>query len=286
MSTIVIAFDGLDSELIEKYGLENIKQEEYGDIDNTSGMAYRKTSELFASFITGKTYREHGIKGLKKTNRPKLEFLLDKLIPRKAVKNIRGFATIKGKISDLVGIRKFYYDQTDLNAKTLFEELDNTRAINVPGFNPSIFWSIGADLEPLRYGVSPEETAQYYDEREYKYRKRALMSELDSDILPPRDFLMCHFHRPDFYQHLFGDRDIQNFDHQKLRSMYKEIDELAEEIRERELKQKDTIKLFLCQIMDCLPRLPTTGMLSIAVTKNYMEKIPKKNQKLLTFTIK
>jgi hypothetical protein len=55
--TLIIAFDGLDYELIQEFGLETIPQREFGKIDNTTGITSIVTYELFASFITGKTWK-------------------------------------------------------------------------------------------------------------------------------------------------------------------------------------------------------------------------------------
>jgi hypothetical protein len=52
---LVVALDGLDCELIKEFGLGNIKQDEFSKIDNQAGMNSVNTSELFASFITGRT---------------------------------------------------------------------------------------------------------------------------------------------------------------------------------------------------------------------------------------
>lgn len=65
-SVLVVAFDGLDKDFIEKFELENIQQKEYSELDNKSGISSIKTSELFASFITGDTWEEHGVQGLEK----------------------------------------------------------------------------------------------------------------------------------------------------------------------------------------------------------------------------
>ena len=58
------------------------------------------------------------------------------------------------------------------------------------------------------------------------------MSELNNDILDPRPLLMAHFQFPDLVQHVYGDRDLGNYDENKLREMYEEMDDLAGEIRD------------------------------------------------------
>lgn len=229
---LVIAFDGLDKELIERFGLQNITQNEFGLIDNSTDMSKRITSELFASFISGKNYEEHGIEGLRKHD-PKEKFLRD-LIPRKWARNVTGVGTLEDIVKAIVKPDSpVKYDKEDLKAETLFEMVDNSRAMFVPSYNPSKFWWAGAEMKPLAKGASYEETAKYYDTREFSFRKNELFSELENEFTPTRDFLMCHFHRTDTYQHLFGDRDVGNFDQEKLRKLYHEMDEFAEEIIEK-----------------------------------------------------
>lgn len=74
---LVIAFDGLDKELIDKFQLNNVPQYEYGFIENRENIKEVKTSELFTSFITGLTWEEHGIQGIKKWNKPFLGNFID-----------------------------------------------------------------------------------------------------------------------------------------------------------------------------------------------------------------
>lgn len=235
--TIVIAFDGLDYELIKKFDLENIPQKEFGTIDNDTGINRRMTSELFASFITGKLSGEHGIEGLVKWTNPRVgkieSFLEDKPL-MKSFKDLRH--SIWTSINSLQA-EKAKFDKEDLECNTIFEEVENSRAIFVPGYNPSVFWKIGAELRPIQAGYSLEQTMEHYDTREFRYRKNVIFSELENDIIPARDFLMCHFHRSDTFQHLYGDDHIGAYDEEKLEGMYNEIDELAGKIKENALEK-------------------------------------------------
>jgi hypothetical protein len=65
---LVVAFDGLDKELIEEFGLGNVKQSEFGEIENHESVNKIVTSELFACFLTEEEYNEHGIRGNKAPN--------------------------------------------------------------------------------------------------------------------------------------------------------------------------------------------------------------------------
>ncbi|PSG99717.1 MAG: hypothetical protein BRC28_03180 [Nanohaloarchaea archaeon SW_4_43_9] len=231
--TLVIAFDGLDYELIQEFGLESILQEEHGQIDNYSNTSSIKTSELFASFITGENYSKHGIKGLSiwtNSRVSKVEEVIGKMPYSQKTAELR--KAIYESLSFL-SAKKIRYDKRFLNSDTIFEEVENSRAMFVPGYNPSRYWQLGWDMSPLSYNISVEETIELWDTREYRHRKEMLFRELESEIIPARDFLMCHFHRPDIHQHMYGDKDTGNFDRNKLKKLYEETDRLAGEIKEK-----------------------------------------------------
>lgn len=117
----------------------------------------------------------------------------------------------------------------------MFDKLDDSRAMFIPSYNPSPYWMIGAGLRLFNYGYSANEVADMWDSREFSFREKELFDELDSDIVLPRSLLMCHFHRPDIHQHLYGDKYIGNYDEEKLKRLYLEIDQLAGEIKDKAL---------------------------------------------------
>lgn len=202
--TIVIALDGLDYELIKKFGLQHVAQEEFGKIDNSTGMTSIKTSELFASFITGTNWKDHGVKGLTGYQRPSRGQKMDLLLPN-FLQGVKGYYTWKNILEDLLKPGRKRYDASMWDYSTVFDEIENSRALFVPSYNPSPYWVMEADLgHAMKFGYTGEEVLDIYDEIEYPHRKRKLFSELENDILPARDFLMVHFHRPDTYQHVYG----------------------------------------------------------------------------------
>ena len=226
---LVIAFDGLDYDLIEEFDLTEIKQQEFGRLDNTATGAI-KTSELFASFITGKI--STGVSGLKKYQNPKRGQYIRKF-PDYLSENIRGFSTLKQILIDVVKPgERVHYSKEDLKDDTLFEKVSSSRAMFVPSYNPSPFWQIGGLYRALSLDIPVEENVELWRTREFRHRKEELFRELESDILESRPLLMCHFHWPDFYQHMYGDKAVGGFfDKEKLRTMYKEVDELSKEIK-------------------------------------------------------
>lgn len=237
---LVVAFDGLDRELIEDFRLENIQQEEFGAIDNQTGMKHIYTSELFASFITGKTHKEHGIEHLTTWEDERKGRLIETVAPKSIVENTRGFHRIRETLKTLLKTDEVKFSEEHLQEETLFEKIDNSRAMYVPGYNPSIFWQLKAETLPLEYGYGADVAGEFWDTREFEFRKKNLFSELENDIVSPRDFLMIHLHRTDFHQHLYGDPTAV-IDKDKLRKLYKETDELAGEILEKAEGKYDKI---------------------------------------------
>lgn len=238
---LVVAFDGLDYELIKEFGLENIQQEEFGKIDNQTRISSVKTSELFAAFITGANYEKNGVKGHTKWTNSKVDKLEEILDAWTVFEKFKGIRTALYRSINRLNCINRKYRKEDLETETIFEEIENSRAMYVPSYNPSIFWIVGAGLDPFKYGYSSAQVEENWDQREFENRKTKLFDELDSDILPARDLLMCHFHRPDLHQHLYGDKFIgsqeRGFNKSKLRELYLETDELAGEIKQKALKK-------------------------------------------------
>ncbi|WP_414837766.1 alkaline phosphatase family protein [Candidatus Nanosalina sp. VS9-1] len=237
MKTIVIALDGLDYELVKEFELENIIQEETGEINNYEGINKIKTSELFASFITGKTWEEHGVTGLAKWSNHRIQKFEDLV---EGIWFFDKFRELRQAVFETVGLfnasqRK--YTKEDLEAETVFEEIENSRAMFVPSYNPSMTWIIRAGTAPLKFGFTSEDVVEYWDSREYEHRKRELFSELENEFVPARDLLMCHFHRPDMHHHMYGDKNLGNFDKAKLKELYKETDDLAGKIKKKALEK-------------------------------------------------
>jgi hypothetical protein len=232
-SVLVVAFDGLDKELIEKFDLEHVKQEEYGTINNISGSSAIKTSELFASFITGAKWNTHGIKGLKKP-----EHWLPSLVPNKAVSRLRGGYTLKSILEEITTQDEREYTKEDLQINSLFEKIENSKAMYVPSYNPSPFWikhGTGQDLR--KYDADDRRLGYYWDAHEYIRRKK----ETFRPVNRWHDFLMVHFFRPDMHQHCYGDPELSTYNENKLEKLYRETDDLAERILEFFSSDYDTI---------------------------------------------
>ena len=231
-NVLVVAFDGLDKELIEEFDLENIQQSEFGAIDNQTGMKHIYTSELFASFITGETHEEHGIEHLTTWEDESKGRIIETVAPKSIVESTRGFHRIRETLKTLLKTDEVKFSEEHLEEETLFEKIDNSRGMYIPGYNPSVFWQLKAETLPLEYGYGADVAEEFWDTREYEFRKKNLFSELENEIVSPRNFLMVHLHRTDFHQHLYGDPTAV-MDKDKLKKLYQETDDLAGEILEK-----------------------------------------------------
>ncbi|MFB6158862.1 MAG: alkaline phosphatase family protein [Candidatus Nanohalobium sp.] len=225
-SILVVAFDGLDKELIDRYNCEHLKQQEYRSIDNKTNMSSIMTSELFASFITGENWKEHGVKGVTYPNSKPKKKLVNKLDNTKLAGLLPGYTRFIDALKELIGYRVEKYTKEDYEELTLFEVIEDSRAMFVPSYEPSLFWLADSDLvNPLDKGFTLDEVARHY-EREFVYRKKQFFEEIESEN---RDLLMVHFHKPDIYQHLYEEDGKEN--EGKLEGMYAEIDSLAGQIK-------------------------------------------------------
>lgn len=223
----MVAFDGMDEELIREYNCENLLSlEEFGSIDNDSGMTSRVTSELFASFITGETHEEHGIKGLITTPEWKKKFV-DLILHDYLVENVRGFNRLKEMFNALLGVDGRKYKRDDLECETIFEEIGASKALYVPSYNPEFNWVLGSPVAGLGKGYSFERVAEEArHDTGVRLRQGTATQPALMDISKSFwDFVMVHFHDPDTVQDI-GVRGSQ------LKEDYERLDSIAGEIIE------------------------------------------------------
>lgn len=222
---LVVAFDGLDYELIQKYNCRTfLEMQEFGQMDNHTRMHSIKTSELYASFITGNLPEKTEVTGVNKWSNPwidKFESWADNHF------FFRKFAGLRRAIWESInrlGAKHIWYRKKDIKTDTLFEEVSGSKPLFVPSYNPSWIYRANKQAMLLKYDA-PIEDLEGYIERDYLYRIQTLSKELKTETRP---FLMCHFHKPDMWQHFYANDGINN--ESKIREVYAEMDELAAQI--------------------------------------------------------
>lgn len=226
-SVLIIAYDGLDMERIREYECETLLgMSEFDSIDNSTNISAIKTSELFASFITGETHRVHNVKGLIKKHDDLKARIVQKMDDEQYREKIPGWITFVERIKSVTSHETEFYTKTDIETSTAFEIVENSKAMFVPSYNTSIFTRVNASLSILESGYSFtfEDYIELVD-REFEYRKNRLLEDLEAET---RALTMCHFHKIDLLQHLEQEEhsDIMEREYQK-------IDKLSENIIKR-----------------------------------------------------
>jgi len=223
---LVVAFDGLDLELIKNFDCQHLQQAEFGRIDNQTGIGKRVTGELFASFLTGKGREYHAVAG---------KHLMDESWPIRASHWLNRFyvfrkwAGLRGSLLNWLGFKQEEPPIKEvLDIDTLFDDIPNSKAFFVP-----VETKAGLKFSPwavLENDYLDDEDFREVVEKEHLWRKHNFFEALEQEA--PYDFLMVQFHKPDFLQHVFGDPEI-NYDEEILQNLYEDMDELAETILKR-----------------------------------------------------
>lgn len=216
---LVLAFDGMDYELIERYECENLAgSKEFGILNNSEGISTIITNELWASFITGDTWKRHGIIG---KNRPESD-LLFKIEKFNRFWWWRKFKAVRRRSYELVPfvdseIRK--YDCRDLKIPSIFDKIHESKAIDVRSYNIGYNYDL---MRPLKESV---ELATEELERFTKWKKQELFESMEEEY----DLIMAHFHKADHIHHWFW--EVGKMD--KVEKTYQEMDQLAADIKEK-----------------------------------------------------
>lgn len=230
---LLVAFDGLDRNLIEKYGLVIIQQEETGTLDVKTEIKEIVTDEIFLSLITGSNYESHGVQGgVRKDASAVLR--ASKYLNKYWV--FRKWAGTRHKILKRLGLWGEPPLTENLDVNTLFDTISNSKALFVPVVTKERLKFSPWDVLDNRY--LDDHDFREVVEKEHLWRKTKFFEALEQE--EPFDFLMVHFHKPDYLQHVFGDPEI-NYDEDVLRELYQEVDELAAVILEKAGNQYDYI---------------------------------------------
>lgn len=217
MNVLLVAFDGMDRELMEKYSCDYLlNMEEVGGIDNSSNTFRIWTTELFTSLITGENYEAHGVRALGKWDNEKLDNLEKNLEQYGFFRNFNG---LRGRVWNFLGFDRQGYSRDDYPQDTLFEKISDSLSIDVPGYDVLI--SKGGD-KIAAHGIDGAVEVQDWV---HEKKRDDLFEAIDEE----HDFVMAHFHKLDHYHHWFWEMGKE----EPVEEVYEEFDNFAEEIMER-----------------------------------------------------
>lgn len=212
---MIIAFDGMDIDLIDKYGLENIPMREFGRLDNSTGISRRMTCELFTTFLTGETYEEHGVEGLRRSEASSGSKLPDigKVVPDKASATARNLLrkndTIHGIYAALATSLSPKYNRDDIGCETFLEKIEASKPLFVPVWNPMFEWQCGLPDGGLKSGFTRDEVIER--NRDYTEMRLEKFWSITHDFW---DLVFLHMHDPDLQQDM-GLEDLED-DYERL----------------------------------------------------------------------
>lgn len=224
---LVVAFDGMDKKLIDKYQLDYITQRYIGSIDNDSGIKSRSTSELFASMITGETWEKHGVTGVMgEFFGSEILGFFESLIKKTYLgTKTRGLRKAIYTSFQSIDYERRKYRKKDYDLDTIFDEIGG-KALYVPSYNPDPDWMLGKPHQLIKY----YEIEKVLDENHRNTQKRLKrFSEINHSFWK---LTFLHLHEPD---------TAQDLHYENLEKEYERLDKIAKEIKEEYGEQYEYI---------------------------------------------
>lgn len=230
MNVLVVIFGGVDHQMLQKWDCPNLTQAEWGPVTVDRLHDQRDVaSQITAQLITGQDWTGNGVKARKKDRLIYRRRLIERL-ETSAVGRIEFGKGRRRKLYQAMGwldIVSREYVHSDLTCDSLFDVVDNSRAVYVPAYNPEPSWALGRNiLDPRRYPDLGVEAALDLREKNYQWRRQALLDALSDE---PHRLLMAQFQYVDSTQHLYLTyHRPQRLD--LVEQAYQRIDEFAAEI--------------------------------------------------------
>lgn len=218
---LVVGFDGLDYEKIQKYNCQNVMLETFGKLD-LEGMEL-KTPKLWASMITGEKPEEHGIKEMLSFKSEKARKMDSKLLKIFNFFNMSGLHIRKTLGYYLYDDSMTPPDKRFMEADSIFEKVADSKAFDVPGYSEYPYIAGKMNVGPLTRKHPPASLKRVKRDidAEHLYRKKQLLENIGKHTL-----LMQHFHYSDWHQHIY-------LSDEKDEELYEEMNELAGKILEK-----------------------------------------------------
>ena len=164
---MILALDGLEVELVERWRLEAIKQVVYGTYEAPTSPRFKKphTPSAWATIITGRPPEEHGIDDWWTYGR-----LLDR------IRYLPPFVWIKNKRRILwkLGLRPRIIDKRDHRVETLFDVIKPSKALFVPTISEPA-WIHEEYVKAFKRGLKNYISKIW---EVHRYRKRVFLQEL------------------------------------------------------------------------------------------------------------
>lgn len=219
MRVIILAYDGLEYDLVEKFNLENLKQKEYGKTD-ISDFKVTSTPILWGSFLTGERITKYLKRDLIKNRVISfIYYSLEELRRRLKLDRTSLGDIITNVIQKVDSYRSNFWKLNIPVETTFLSSFNKVEIIDVPLLNNKSE-KVYELAEVLNERISEREWEQRIW-KQYQRKKKKLLHSLNNK----NDLLMIWICISDVFGHLFrGDLS-------KMFEVYQELDELTKEVK-------------------------------------------------------
>jgi len=231
MRVLILAYDGLDHDLVETLSLRNMLQREHGrvDVPIVGGIDDPSTPIVWTSFITGEPPEVHGV-DMPQMWDNEFDGLRSFVRRHRGIHNILKRFKVGYRVREATGVKPRFPSRENIKVDTFFEVIKPSIALGVPVYNKNLeeIYPIGdvirARQDPEYLPVFEERVRGIFDE-EVKILFDALEGEWR--------LLMIHFHITDLFGHAFWGTE-------KLATLYEEMDLLTKRVKAR-LREDDLV---------------------------------------------
>ncbi len=206
MKVLVVIFGGLDHEFLARWDCAHLKQAQWGKVEVDKLWNQRDVAtQITAQLITGKTWEENGVNERKKVAYEYSSRTV-KWLEEAVFRNVKKGRDRRHGLYQVFGakVRTFSREflKDDLTCPSLFELVENSKAVYVPAYNPEPTWALDRNiLDPRRFPELGVDGALDLLEKHYQWRRKRFMDALTHD--PPYQLLMAQFQYIDSSQHLY-----------------------------------------------------------------------------------
>ena len=231
MRVLILAYDGLDHDLVETLSLRNILQREHGKVDVpiVGGIDDPSTPIVWTSFITGESPEVHGV-DMPQMWDNEFDGLRSFVRRHRGIHNILKRFKVGQKVREATGARSSFPSRKNIKVDTFFEVVKPSVALGVPVYNKNLeeIYPIGdvmrARQDPEYLPVFEERVRGIFDEE-----VKALFDAIDGEWR----LLMVHIHITDLFGHAFWGTE-------KVATLYEEMDLLTKRVKAR-LREDDLV---------------------------------------------
>lgn len=241
MNVLTVVFGGVDHKLLAQWDCPHLQQAEWGPVTVDQLHDQRDVaSQITAQLITGQTWRENGVLDRKKQTLVYRKPLVERL-ETSLLRDVAKGRARRRRLFEAMGwldIVSREYVHSDLQCPSLFDLIENSRAVYVPAYNPEPSWALGRNiLDPRRYPDLGVAAAEDLREKNFQWRRTALLDALSDG---PYRLLMGQFQYIDSSQHLYLTYHRPQR-HDLVEAAYKRMDDFAAEILDRAHAKYDRV---------------------------------------------